>query len=191
MRTLEQLEKEIRDPRGIWYGPHQCEGCNRIIVKRATEQGPLLALDAESFNRNYPNFVWHEHVCTPSGLPIGQAGGEARSASMTSEERSEAASKAAKKRWKLQPHLDMKREFVDQAYLDMCYQQFAMDGVVSDLQANGAPVFVVKLTRAAHRKLIKEDASMRQDFMFLEGGERWQKVGVNTAYGGWAHWIDG
>lgn len=99
MRTLEKLEKEIRDPAAVWYGPHQCEGCGRIIIRRDRRQGEVLALDAEDFNHHYPNFVWTEHVCTPSGLPIGEAGGIARAKKLSPPQRKAAASKAAKARW--------------------------------------------------------------------------------------------
>jgi len=99
MRTLAQLEKEIRDPAAIFYGPHQCENCGRIIVRRCRKQGEDLTLDAEDFNHHYPNFIWQEHICTPSGLPIGSAGGKARAAKMPPPLRKASASKAAKARW--------------------------------------------------------------------------------------------
>lgn len=99
MRTLEQLKKEIRDPAAIFYGPHECHGCGRIVVRRAKEQGQDLTLDAAEFNHHYPNFVWLEHVCTPSGLPIGQAGGKARAKKLGPKKIKEAASKAANVRW--------------------------------------------------------------------------------------------
>ncbi len=100
MRTLEKLEKEIRDPAAVWYGPHQCSGCGKMIVKRDHRQGELLALDAADYNHHYPNFIWTEHVCTPSGLPIGTAGGKARARKLGKKAVKAAASKAAKARWK-------------------------------------------------------------------------------------------
>lgn len=99
MRTLEELDKEIRDPRAVWYGPHPCEQCGKIIVKRDHRNGAKLALDADAHNHHYPNFLWFEHVCTPSGLPIGSAGGAARAAQLPVSKRKQIAHHAAQTRW--------------------------------------------------------------------------------------------
>ncbi len=53
--------KKIRDPKGIWYGPHECNGCGTTIVKLSKEQGNI-SLDAP-FNHHYPNFQWKKHTC--------------------------------------------------------------------------------------------------------------------------------
>lgn len=98
MRTLEKLEKEIRDPAAIWYGPHQCEGCGKVIVRRDRRQGEVLSLDAEDFNHHYPNVIWTEHVCTPSGLPLGEAGGVARAKALPPKRRKEIAVMGGKAR---------------------------------------------------------------------------------------------
>lgn len=55
------IEQQIHDPKGIWYGPHQCNDCGKIIIKKAREQGGL-ELNAP-FNSNYPNHVWQKHSC--------------------------------------------------------------------------------------------------------------------------------
>lgn len=89
------LEKKLRDPESLWYGPHQCEACGGIVIRQSLEQGGLK-LDAEDHNHHYPNFLWQEHQCKPS---IHSLGGKARSASLTPQERSEIAREAANQRW--------------------------------------------------------------------------------------------
>lgn len=61
-RTEEGLQKFIRDPAIIWYGPHQCNKCGCMIVKSSFESGGL-ALDAGDYNHHYPNFPWRRHLC--------------------------------------------------------------------------------------------------------------------------------
>lgn len=61
----------IRDPNVVWYGPHACNKCGKMIVKSSFETGGK-ELDAEDYNHHYPNFRWHQHVCDPkdiAGLP--------------------------------------------------------------------------------------------------------------------------
>lgn len=60
----------LRDPMVTWYGPHQCNGCGRTIIKTGLEF-PSLVLDAEDHNHHYPNFRWQEHVC-PGTKPLAQ-----------------------------------------------------------------------------------------------------------------------
>ena len=90
-------------------------------------------------------------------------------------------------------HFDAGNSMVEQGELDDLYQRLVQDGVVSLLSCDGAPVYVVKLTYAAHRKLIMEDPSVRQSFRFLEAGRNrrnpYTKLGIHKVYGGWAHWI--
>lgn len=62
-RTEEGLQKFIRDPAIIWYGPHQCNKCGQIIVKSSFESGGL-ALDAGDYEHHYPNFPWKRHDCS-------------------------------------------------------------------------------------------------------------------------------
>ena len=61
MRLTPEQEYKIRDPKGVWYGPHQCNGCGETVVVLSRQQGGL-ALNAPH-NHNYPNHVWEEHVC--------------------------------------------------------------------------------------------------------------------------------
>jgi hypothetical protein len=53
----------LRDPNITWYGPHQCGGCGKTIIKTSTN-GPQLVLDADDHNHHYPNHRWMEHVCS-------------------------------------------------------------------------------------------------------------------------------
>lgn len=55
------LNRAIRDPKGIWYGPHQCNKCGGVIVKKSFEQGGL-ELNAPQ-GSCYPNHKWELHDC--------------------------------------------------------------------------------------------------------------------------------
>lgn len=90
------FEEQIRNPEVIWYGPHECPKCGRIIVKSAMEQGGL-SLDAADFNHRYPNFKWEKHKC--SGNALSSSGGKARAKAVPPARRKAIAQKAAKKRW--------------------------------------------------------------------------------------------
>ena len=57
---------KIKDPDGVWYGPHQCNGCGATIIKLSVAQGGI-ALDAP-FNHHYPNHVWEKHSCKTLSL---------------------------------------------------------------------------------------------------------------------------
>ena len=61
----------LRDPNVVWYGPHPCEKCGRIVVKTGNG-APPLTLDAEDHNHHYPNFRWLEHQCGKSQNNGGQ-----------------------------------------------------------------------------------------------------------------------
>jgi excisionase family DNA binding protein len=48
------------DPRLVYYGPHPCRNCGRMIVEEAGGS----AFDA-AVGPVYPNTVWPPHVCDP------------------------------------------------------------------------------------------------------------------------------
>lgn len=56
-----KIEKAIKDPEGIWYGPHECNGCGKLVIKKSLDQGGLT-LDAPH-NHHYPNHQWEIHIC--------------------------------------------------------------------------------------------------------------------------------
>jgi len=62
MKLKSEEKKKIKDPKGIWYGPHQCNGCGATVVILSREQGGI-ALDAP-FNHHYPNHIWQKHDCS-------------------------------------------------------------------------------------------------------------------------------
>ena len=68
LHLAEQLEFNmlITDPDVIWYGPHECNGCGKQIVKSSIDTGGV-ALDF-AHNSHYPNHVWEKHVCA-GGAP--------------------------------------------------------------------------------------------------------------------------
>jgi hypothetical protein len=51
----------IQTDRRVFYGPHLCQKCGRMIVRASFEDG------GESFDQPdgpiYPNTVWVQHVC--------------------------------------------------------------------------------------------------------------------------------
>ena len=51
----------IRDPKTVWYGPHECPVCGSKIVKSSIESGGVM-LDAPH-DSQYPNHQWNAHVC--------------------------------------------------------------------------------------------------------------------------------
>ena len=53
----------FRSSRIIYYGPHACERCGRMICKMALENGGN-AFDYPD-GPIYPNTEWHPHVCDP------------------------------------------------------------------------------------------------------------------------------
>ena len=57
---------KIKDPAGVWYGPHECNGCGATVVKLSVAQGGI-ALDAPH-NHHYPNHIWQKHICKPLTL---------------------------------------------------------------------------------------------------------------------------
>jgi hypothetical protein len=52
---------KIKDPVGVWYGPHECNGCGATIIKLSLEQGGI-SLNAPH-DHHYPNHVWQKHSC--------------------------------------------------------------------------------------------------------------------------------
>jgi hypothetical protein len=57
----------IRNPKVVWYGPHQCNGCGGLIVRSSSQSGGI-SLNAP-FNHHYPNHIWAEHKCSKLGNP--------------------------------------------------------------------------------------------------------------------------
>lgn len=51
----------IRDPSIVWYGPHECTDCGKIVVKSGAETGGV-ALDFAQ-DSHYPNHQWRLHQC--------------------------------------------------------------------------------------------------------------------------------
>lgn len=58
------LESFIRQTNVVWYGPHECNSCGRVVVKSSIATGGVT-LDAPH-DHHYPNFKWKEHKCTKS-----------------------------------------------------------------------------------------------------------------------------
>lgn len=61
----------FRNSKIIYYGPHECTNCSRIICKMGSEfggnafdypQGPV-----------YPNTEWHPHVCDQKDVELQAA----------------------------------------------------------------------------------------------------------------------
>jgi len=84
-----------------------------------------------------------------------------------------------------------------QTVLDIVYNRIIDDGggEQSYAQANGAPQLTAIMSMEAHRDIIKEDASTRQDFRFADMGEGGASTllkswGIDGAYGGFMHVID-
>ncbi len=86
---------------------------------------------------------------------------------------------------------------ITQSVLDIIYTNLIQDGAGEDpyAQANGAPLFTALMSMERSRDIIKEDASVRQDFRFAEenfGKEAtlMKAWGINKAYAGFLHVID-
>lgn len=84
-----------------------------------------------------------------------------------------------------------------QGFLDIIAQRLKQDGAGRQAYArsNGAPVFPLICSSAAHRAIIKEDASIRSDFHFAEEGKGdaatlMKGWGVDREFGGYMHIID-
>ncbi len=55
------------EPDIIYYGPHKCDGCERIICKVSAEQGGMKFDYPEG--PIYPNTNWTEHYCDAAPSP--------------------------------------------------------------------------------------------------------------------------
>lgn len=55
----------LRATNTVWYGPHECADCGKIVVKTGNGAKPLT-LDASDHNHHYPNVQWKRHVCKPN-----------------------------------------------------------------------------------------------------------------------------
>jgi hypothetical protein len=86
---------------------------------------------------------------------------------------------------------------ITQSVLDIVYQNLIQDGAGEQAYAysNGAPLLTAVMSMENSRNIIKEDASVREDFRFAEEGfgreatllKSW---GTDKAYGGFMHCID-
>jgi len=56
----------FKDKGIIYYGPHSCSNCGRMICKMGTEFGGN-AFDYPE-GPIYPNSEWHPHVCDPADV---------------------------------------------------------------------------------------------------------------------------
>lgn len=86
---------------------------------------------------------------------------------------------------------------ITQSVLDIIYQNLIQDGAGEDAYAyaNGAPLLTAMMSMEASRTIIKQDASVRQDFRFAEeayGKEAtlMKAWGIDKAYAGFLHMID-
>lgn len=65
-KTLQNKEKDKR----VFYGPHACEVCGKLIVKASNASG------GEAFDQPqggaYPNTVWEKHKCLSSEEQIAK-----------------------------------------------------------------------------------------------------------------------
>jgi hypothetical protein len=69
MHFLEHISTGMmleRFRRVIFYGPHGCDRCGRMIAKASLEQGGR-AYNYPSGNI-YPNTEWEPHVCSRTGM---------------------------------------------------------------------------------------------------------------------------
>lgn len=62
------LRKQLGDFYSTFYGPHSCEGCGTIIVKKSFEQG------AQSWEERNEGELFISHHCTHIGLFKNLAG---------------------------------------------------------------------------------------------------------------------
>jgi hypothetical protein len=86
---------------------------------------------------------------------------------------------------------------ITQSVLDVIYENLIQDGAGEDAYAysNGAPLLTMLTSMGNSRAIIKQDASVRQDFRFAEEGfgkeatlmKAW---GTDKAYAGFMHCID-
>lgn len=86
---------------------------------------------------------------------------------------------------------------ITQSVLDIVYQNLIQDGAGEDPYAtsNGAPLLTAVMSMENSRNIIKQDASVRQDFRFAEesyGKEAtlMKAWGMDKAYAGFLHLID-
>lgn len=56
----------FRSSKVVYYGPHACENCGRMIAKMGKEFGGN-AFDYPD-GPIYPNTEWHPHVCNPADV---------------------------------------------------------------------------------------------------------------------------
>ncbi len=84
-----------------------------------------------------------------------------------------------------------------QTVLDIVYNRLIDDGAGENAysQSNGAPQFTALMSMEAHRDIIKEDPSTRQDFRFADMGDGKEATllkswGIDGSYAGFMHCID-
>lgn len=64
------LRKQLNDFKSIFYGPHPCEKCGVIIVKKSREQG------GQAYNVPSEGGQWESHVCSKSSDKVPEGSGE-------------------------------------------------------------------------------------------------------------------
>jgi len=89
-----------------------------------------------------------------------------------------------------EPDLDLGQSFPDPADLDVAYYRLIEKGQPHFMEADGAPVFLLRLSMEASRHLIKLDLSMRADLKVLDHHDFLHHIGIDRAFNGWAHWIN-
>ena len=67
------LRSDVLTDGRVFYGPHECGDCGKLIVKASYTQG------GEAFDQPegpiYPNTEWHRHNCDQSKqAPLGPPG---------------------------------------------------------------------------------------------------------------------
>lgn len=96
-----------------------------------------------------------------------------------------------------------------QGILDIIYERLSVDGAAEEpyAMADGQPLIPAIMSQQQHRNIIKEDASVRQDFQFADMGDNFASTLLKgwgadmKAYGGYHHiinirqprydWVDG
>ncbi len=84
-----------------------------------------------------------------------------------------------------------------QGILDILYERLMNDGAGEEsyAKAGGKPLITAIMSMQQNRNIIKEDASVRQDFQFAQMGEdsgAWllQSWGIDREYGGYMHLVN-
>lgn len=85
-----------------------------------------------------------------------------------------------------------------QGILDVLYERLSVDGAAEEVyaMADGQPLITAIMSQQQHRNIIKEDASVRQDFNYADMGSKFAATllkgwgGDMKAYGGFHHVVN-